>query len=103
MRSQYVTEIAKRCTRQRDSAGGGRRRAGAPLGDPPYINPHGTSTPLNDRTETQAIKIALGERDARRVRISSTKSMTGHLAAGAGGIEAGACGLAVDPGGIPPP
>lgn len=67
-----------------------------------YINAHGTSTMLNDRTETQAIKIALGDRDAHRVKISSTKSMTGHLAAGAGGIEAVASVLALHHGVIPP-
>ena len=67
-----------------------------------YINAHGTSTPYNDRTETQAIKRALGEEHARRVRISSTKSMTGHLAAGAGGIEAVASVLAMHHGCIPP-
>lgn len=67
-----------------------------------YINAHGTSTPLNDRTETHAIKIALGERDAHRVKISSTKSMTGHLAAGAGGIEAVASILAMHHGVVPP-
>jgi 3-oxoacyl-[acyl-carrier-protein] synthase II len=67
-----------------------------------YINAHGTSTPLNDRTETQAIKIALGDADAHRVKISSTKSMTGHLAAGAGGIEAVASVLALHHGIVPP-
>ena len=66
-----------------------------------YINAHGTSTPYNDRTETEAIKIAFGEA-ARRVRISSTKSMTGHLAAGAGGIEAVASVLALHHGVVPP-
>ena len=67
-----------------------------------YINAHGTSTPLNDRTETQAIKIAFGDADAHRVKISSTKSMTGHLAAGAGGIEAVASVLALHYGIVPP-
>ncbi|MDA0302241.1 MAG: beta-ketoacyl-ACP synthase II [Chloroflexi bacterium] len=66
-----------------------------------YINAHGTSTQYNDRTETQAIKIAFGEA-AKRVRVSSTKSMTGHLAAGAGGIEAVASVLALHHGVIPP-
>lgn len=66
-----------------------------------YINAHGTSTQYNDRTETQAIKLALGDA-ARRVRISSTKSMTGHLAAGAGGIEAVASVLALHHNTIPP-
>lgn len=66
-----------------------------------YINAHGTSTQYNDRTETEAIKIALGDR-AKRVKISSTKSMTGHLAAGAGGIEAVASVLALHHGCIPP-
>ncbi|MEB3175170.1 MAG: beta-ketoacyl-ACP synthase II [Cyanobacteriota bacterium] len=52
-----------------------------------YINAHGTSTPANDATETKAIKQALGER-AYQVAVSSTKSMTGHLLGGSGGIEA---------------
>ena len=69
--------------------------------DVDYINAHGTSTPYNDRTETQAIKIAFGEA-AKRVHLSSTKSMTGHLAAGAGGIEAVASVLALHHGVVPP-
>ena len=66
-----------------------------------YINAHGTSTQYNDRTETEAIKIALGEA-AYRTNISSTKSMTGHLAAGAGGIEAVASVLALHNNIVPP-
>ena len=67
-----------------------------------YVNAHGTSTPYNDRSETRAIKLALGEERARRIALSSTKSMTGHLAAGAGGIEAVAAVLAMHHGRIPP-
>ncbi|MCK5758384.1 MAG: beta-ketoacyl-[acyl-carrier-protein] synthase II, partial [Clostridiales bacterium] len=52
-----------------------------------YINAHGTSTPLNDKNETAAIKTVFGEY-AYNVSLSSTKSMTGHLLGGAGGIEA---------------
>ena len=66
-----------------------------------YINAHGTSTPLNDRQETQAIKTALGE-EAYRVPISSTKSMTGHLLGAGGALEAMACVLAIQHGTIPP-
>jgi len=66
-----------------------------------YINAHGTSTQYNDRTETAAIKLAMGD-DAYRVAISSTKSMTGHLAAGAGGIEAVASVLAMQHNCVPP-
>ena len=66
-----------------------------------YINAHGTSTPLNDRQETQAIKTALGE-EAYRVPISSTKSMTGHLLGAGGALEAMACVLAIQHGNIPP-
>jgi 3-oxoacyl-[acyl-carrier-protein] synthase II len=67
-----------------------------------YINAHGTSTPANDKTETAAIKKALGEDNARRIAISSTKSMTGHLLGGSGGIEAVATALAVYHDQIPP-
>lgn len=66
-----------------------------------YINAHGTSTQYNDRTETLAIKLALGE-SAYNTVISSTKSMTGHLAAGAGGIEAVASILAMENNCVPP-
>ncbi len=52
-----------------------------------YINPHGTSTPMNDKIETKAIKRALGEM-AYKIPISSTKSMTGHMLGAAGGVEA---------------
>jgi 3-oxoacyl-[acyl-carrier-protein] synthase II len=62
--------------------------AGARPDEVGYINAHGTSTPYNDKTETMAIKKAFGEH-ARRIGISSTKSMTGHLLGAAGGVEAG--------------
>jgi len=67
-----------------------------------YINAHGTSTPLNDKCETLAIKTALGEENARKVMISSTKSMTGHLLGAAGAIEAIACAMALENGALPP-
>ena len=66
-----------------------------------YINAHGTSTPLNDRQETRAIKTALGE-EAYRVPISSTKSMTGHLLGAGGALEAAVCIMAMQNGMVPP-
>ena len=76
--------------------------AGYTSEDTLYINAHGTSTPLNDKTETNAIKLALGEEDARKAYISSTKSMTGHMLGAAGGIELIATALAVKHGIVPP-
>jgi 3-oxoacyl-[acyl-carrier-protein] synthase II len=66
-----------------------------------YINAHGTSTPYNDANETQAIKRVFGPH-AARVAVSSTKSMTGHLFGGAGGIEAVYTTLSLHHGWIPP-
>ena len=66
-----------------------------------YLNAHGTSTPANDSNETAAIKSALGAR-AGQIPVSSTKSMTGHLLGGSGGIEAVACVLALQHNVVPP-
>ncbi len=67
-----------------------------------YINAHGTSTPLNDKVESLAITKALGESAAKKVKVSSTKSMTGHLLGAAGGVEAIACVLAIRDSIVPP-
>lgn len=61
--------------------------AGYRAGEKVYVNAHGTSTPMNDKMETAAIKLALGEAEARNAAISSTKSMTGHLMGAAGAVE----------------
>ena len=66
-----------------------------------YINAHGTGTPLNDKTETAAIKRVFGQ-DAYKLHVSSTKSMTGHMLGAAGGIEAIASVLALHEGVVPP-
>jgi 3-oxoacyl-[acyl-carrier-protein] synthase II len=76
--------------------------AGLKAEDIDYINAHGTSTSLNDKGETLAIKKALGETQARKVAISSTKSMTGHLLGAAGGVEAIVCAMAIYEGIVPP-
>lgn len=77
-------------------------QAGGTEGHSIYINAHGTSTPLNDKTETLAIKKALGDAVAKTVKISSTKSMTGHMLGAAGAVEAIASILALQKGIVPP-
>lgn len=67
-----------------------------------YINAHGTSTPLNDKCETKAFKIALGEENARKVMISSSKSMTGHMLGATGAVELIVSALALQNGILPP-
>ncbi len=67
-----------------------------------YINAHGTSTYMNDKVETLAIKKALGEDVARKTLISSTKSMTGHLLGAAGAVEGAVCALAIRDQIVPP-
>ena len=77
------------------------RDAGIATTDVDYINTHGTSTPLGDGAEIKAIEKVFGEH-AEKLNISSTKSMTGHLLGGAGGIEAVACLLAMQHSLVPP-
>ncbi|MEG2070790.1 MAG: beta-ketoacyl-ACP synthase II [Bacteroidales bacterium] len=67
-----------------------------------YINAHGTGTPLNDKSETAAIKIALGEETARKILISSNKSMMGHMLGAAGGAELIATALSLQERIVPP-
>lgn len=91
-----------------EARGGGQamldamREAGYTGEDVVYVNAHGTGTPMNDVVETQAIKNALGEEQAHKAYISSTKSMTGHMLGAAGAVEALACLYALNEGVIPP-
>ncbi len=78
------------------------QQAGITSGEGLYINAHGTSTPLNDKGETLAIKLALGEEAARKAAISSTKSMTGHMLGATGAAEAIASLMAIYNGIVPP-
>ncbi|MYK33983.1 MAG: beta-ketoacyl-ACP synthase II, partial [Chloroflexi bacterium] len=75
--------------------------AGMEPSDISYVNAHGTSTPMNDRLETEALKTVFGD-EAYKIKISSTKSMTGHLLGAAGGVEAAISVLAVAESAIPP-
>ena len=75
--------------------------AGAGIADIDYLNAHGTSTPMNDRSECAAVNAVFGDR-AKEVGVSSTKSVMGHLIAAAGAVEAGICALAIRDGLMPP-
>jgi 3-oxoacyl-[acyl-carrier-protein] synthase II len=77
------------------------RDAGISYEDVDYVNAHGTSTPLNDMSETMAMKTVFKDR-AKKIAVSSTKSMTGHLLGAAGGVEAIYSILAITRGVIPP-
>lgn len=74
--------------------------ADATLNDVDYLNAHGTSTPMNDRSECAAVKAVWGEQ-RMQVAVSSTKSVTGHLIAAAGAVEAAVCALAIHHGTLP--
>jgi 3-oxoacyl-[acyl-carrier-protein] synthase II len=76
--------------------------AGVNVDEIDYINAHGTSTPLGDASETRVIKLALGEENARKTPISSTKGATGHCLGASGGIEAVFTTLAVHRNVLPP-
>ena len=76
--------------------------AGYREGENLYVNAHGTGTHLNDAAETNALKLALGEADARRASVSSTKSMTGHMFGATGAVELMASALALKEGIVPP-
>jgi 3-oxoacyl-(acyl-carrier-protein) synthase len=74
--------------------------ADAAPGDVDYVNAHGTSTPMNDRSESAALHVVFGA-DVARVSVSSTKSTMGHLIAGAGAVEAVVCALSIQHGTLP--
>jgi 3-oxoacyl-[acyl-carrier-protein] synthase II len=74
--------------------------ADAAPGDVDYVNAHGTSTPMNDRSESAAMHVVFGA-DVGRVSVSSTKSTMGHLIAGAGAVEAAVCALSIHHGTLP--
>jgi 3-oxoacyl-[acyl-carrier-protein] synthase II len=77
-------------------------RAGLNVEELDYINVHGTSTPVGDASESKAIKLFAGDHARHGLMVSSTKSMTGHLLGGAGGLESAICVLALKHGVIPP-
>ncbi len=108
MAAYGATADAYHMTAPAENGAGGARamqraldKAGLTAADVSYVNAHGTSTSLNDKFETAAIKTVFGER-AYRVPVSSTKSMVGHLLGAAGAIEAAICALSIRDGIVAP-
>lgn len=91
----HITAPADECAASSRAMIDAYTEAGLQPEDITYINAHGTSTHLNDMLETKAVKIALGEEQARKVKINSTKSMTGHMLGGTGAVEAVVCALSI--------
>ena len=89
-----VPHDCAQCGRSQAIDEGALRNAGLNADQVQYLNAHGTSTPLGDVNESNAIKLAFGD-SAKRLVVNSTKSMTGHLLGGAGGIESVFTALAV--------
>jgi len=99
--AHHITEPAPEGARAAKAMQLALQKANLQSSDIDYVNAHGTSTNLNDRLETQAIKTALGE-DAFNIPISSTKSMTGHMLGAGGALEAAVCIKVIEHGIIPP-
>jgi 3-oxoacyl-[acyl-carrier-protein] synthase II len=76
--------------------------AGIKPGEIDYVNAHASSTPLNDKTETLALRLALGEQQAAAVRVSGTKPYHGHALGASGALEGAVCALAIDRSYVPP-
>ncbi len=92
----HMTSPSPECEAAARAMKNAYEEAGLSAEDVDYINAHGTSTGLNDKYETRAVKIALGEENARKVKINSTKSMTGHMLGGTGAVEAIVCALTIE-------
>lgn len=92
----HMTSPSPECEAAARAMKNAYEEAGLSADEVDYINAHGTSTGLNDKYETRAVKIALGEENARKVKINSTKSMTGHMLGGTGAVEAIVCALTIE-------
>lgn len=91
----HMTAPADECGASSRAMINAYKEAGLQPEDITYINAHGTATHLNDMLETKAVKIALGEEQAHKVKINSTKSMTGHMLGGTAAVEAVVCALSI--------
>ncbi len=94
----HMTSPSPECEAAARAMKNAYEEAGLRASEVQYINAHGTSTGLNDKYETRAVKIALGEENARKVKINSTKSMTGHMLGGTGAVEAIVCAKTIEDG-----